>query len=135
MCKNGKNLIFCTCLEKEESSIKTNFLEGYNWNLTRYLGRNSSSLIGKMVIPKKDLGNGVTIEKVINQLNGTIKTFDFDYTPQERDCLDISMPHATERIRFFRVIFIDGKWIEGGNNIFRSITKKIAEGKIKFTDV
>ncbi|WP_165571960.1 hypothetical protein [Chryseobacterium vrystaatense] len=40
------------------------------------------------MIPTEDFENGISVENIISQLN-TESIFDFEYTPQERDTLDI----------------------------------------------
>lgn len=131
MCQQKNKIIFCTCSEKSTNGESNEFLNDYSWNLSRYLGSKDTLLRGKIVIPKKDLGNGITVENILQQLNSNTESFDFDYIASERDCLNIDIPDPTERIRYFKVIHINGEWTEGGNNIFTSITKTIAEGKIK----
>ncbi len=129
MCQEKNNIIFCTCSEKKIGASES--LNDYSWSLSKYLGRKETSLRGKIVIPKKDLGNGITVENILMLLNSNVKSFDFDYEPTERDSLRIEIPHPTERMRYFRVKYFNGEWTEGGNNIFTSITENIAEGKIK----
>ena len=132
MCDQGDLFIFCSCTGINRPPENTRAMPAeYAWELTRYLGQDNSGRMGKIVIPKKDLGHGITVEVILHQLNTSDTTFDFEYHPSERDCLNISIPHPTERIRYFRVIYKNGKWEEGGNNIFNSKTEVISTGKIR----
>ncbi|WP_139259860.1 hypothetical protein [Chryseobacterium vrystaatense] len=85
------------------------------------------------MIPTEDFENGISVENIISQLN-TESIFDFEYTPQERDTLDIifNAKNRTE-YKYFTIIFRDQIWQEGRNPIFTSISKEIAAGEIKIT--
>lgn len=131
MCTSGDSFLFCSCEDKNRRLKNTRALPNYTWTLTKYLGQNNSGLMGKIVIPKKDLENGITVDAILEQLNTITTSFDFEYIPSERDCLDISIPHPAERLRYFRVIYLEGIWKEGGNNIFNSDIEVIAKGKIR----
>ena len=106
-------------------------MPNYTWILTQYLGENNRRLMGKILPPIRDLDNGITVDVILEQLNTNSESFDFDYISSERDCLNISIPHPTERLRYFSIIYLDGKWKEGQNDVFNSKTKVIAEGKIR----
>jgi hypothetical protein len=84
-----------------------------------------------MKLPKKDLGNGVTVEAICEQLNSNVHSFDFEYTPTERDTLYIKVPHSYKDYEFFNVIYRDGTWERGRNPFFISIAEEIANGRIK----
>lgn len=129
MCQENNKFIFCTCLEKE--TRKEEHIDYYTWSLTKFISSRKSSIRGKIVRPKKNLGNEITSEKILNQLNTENNSFDFDYVPSERDSLRIEIYHPIERYRYLSLIFIDNKWQEGLNNIFTSITERIASGRIK----
>ena len=129
MYQENYKFIFCTCLEK--NTKKEELIDYYTWNLTKFIGSRKSSIRGKIVNPKKNLENGITSEKILIQLNTENDSFDFDYVPSERDSLRIEIHHAIERFRYIVLIFIDNKWQEGANNVFTSITEKIASGRIK----
>jgi HEAT repeat protein len=131
MCQENNRFIFCSCVDEDENPEKDELVDYYTWYLTKYLGSKESSIRGKIMIPKKDLGNGITLKNTLDQLNSDTNCFDFDYVPSERDCLGIQIPHPIERHRYFKVIFIDNKWQQGSNYVFTSITEKIASGKIK----
>lgn len=131
MCQEKKIFIFCTCQEEKQNNPKNvELLDNYSWALTKFLGLKETSIRGKIVMPKNDLGNGLTIENILNQLNNNIDSFDFEYSPTERDCLDINVSRPTERVSYFKISYRNGSWIEGGNPAFRTIYEKIADGKI-----
>lgn len=125
MCHPNKNFIFCTCQDGKPSS-----LADYTWTLTRFVGNKPSLLIGKIRAPKDDLKNGITISNILAQLNSDFKSFDFDYYPEDRDSLDISVTHQNGHYEYFKLLFQNGEWTKGRNPAFSSITKTIASGKI-----
>lgn len=131
MCTSGDSYLFCSCTGVNRRPENTRSIPNYTWELTRYLGENNRGLMGKILPPIRDLDNGITVEAILEQLNTSTTSFDFEYIPSERDCLNISIPHPTERLRYFRIIYLNGNWEEGGNNIFTSKTEMIAEGKIR----
>ncbi|WP_298519517.1 hypothetical protein [uncultured Kordia sp.] len=131
MCQANNRYIFCSCVDKNEDPATDELTVYYTWYLVRYLGSRESNIRGKIMMPKKDLGNGITLDVICKQLNSDVTTFDFDYEPSERDCLQLEIAHPTERFRYFKLIFMDGQWTEGANNVFTSITEKIASGTIK----
>ena len=130
MCKNTQHFIFCSCSMDSDSKENDEFLY-YSWHLSQYLGPKSSLRRGKIMKDENDLGNELTLDHILNQLNSGIISFDFKYSPKERDSLRISIPHPTKRIQCFSVIFINNKWKAGSNNLFTSITKTLNRGKVK----
>lgn len=125
MCNSSSKIYkFCTCATEHDT-----VLEDYTWTLTRFLETKQTLIRGKIVIPKDDLGNGIHIDSILEQLN-SLSCFDFDYSPEEKDCFKIYTPHATERTRYLSVIYRNGLWEKGANPAFASRTEKIAEGKI-----
>lgn len=131
MCAPRNSYLFCSCTGINRRPKNTRGVPNYTWTLTRYLGENNRGLMGKILPPISDLDNGITADAILEQLNTIITSFDFEYIPSERDCLHISIPHPTERLRYFNLIYLEGMWKEGSNNIFTSSTKVIAEGKIR----
>lgn len=130
MCQSSKNFIFCTCQDDNSPSSKSSFLVDYTWTLTRFVGTKQSLLIGKIRAPKDDLKNGITISNILAQLNSDFKNFDFDYSPEDRDSLDISVTHQNGQHEYFKLLFQNGEWAKGRNPAFTSISKTIASGKI-----
>jgi hypothetical protein len=127
MCQAKDHFIFCSC-EDETQDSEENF---YTWYLKRYVREYSSNVRGKIKVTKEDLGNGITREAICTQLNSNIQSFDFEYTPVERDTLQISVPDLYEEYHYFNLIFRDGNWQPGSNPVFSTINEKVAEGKIK----
>lgn len=130
MCLNNDTFKFCTCIDSETKKEESVFLKGYTWTLTRLVGLKKSLIRGKIVLPEKDLGSGLTVENMLRQLEND-QVFDFDYSPSENDCLEISAPMAEHKIRYFKLLYKDGGWTEGSNPAFISITSQVAEGKIR----
>ncbi|CAM1370778.1 hypothetical protein [Tenacibaculum xiamenense] len=131
MCIENEKLTFCTCAKKKIKS--SNNYDGdiyYWWKLTSYLGSKRTTLIGKVLKPSKDLGNGLNLKRVLTMLNSNESYFDFDYQPQESDCLSFSNGLEHPQYEYFRVIYKNKKWQEGGHPIFSSVIKTIAQGKI-----
>ena len=127
MCTPNSELQFCTCVEGDIYEIKNIYI----WILRSYVGSKESLIRGKIMKSTEDFENGISAENIISKLNhGNI--FDFDYTPQERDTLDISF-NAENRAeyKYFTLIFINEIWQEGRNPAFVSIQKEIAQGEIK----
>ncbi|WP_298420193.1 HEAT repeat domain-containing protein [uncultured Kordia sp.] len=131
MCQANNRFIFCSCSDKNEDPSTDELTVYYIWTLIRYLGSKESRIRGKIMMPTKDLGNGITLDAICEQLNSDLTTFDFDYEPSERDSLSISIIHPIERYMYFKLIFIDRQWQQGSNNIFTSVTEEIASGNIK----
>lgn len=131
MCQANNRIIFCSCVDKNEDPSTDELTVYYTWDLVRYLGSRESKVRGKIMMPKKDLGNGITLDAIRDQLNSDVTTFDFDYEPSERDCLRLEISHPIERFRYFKLIFIDGQWTSGANDVFTSITEEIGRGNIK----
>ncbi len=130
MCQKKDTFIFCTCQDPIENSSNSNILNHYTWTLTRLLSQNRL-VKGKIVAPKNDLGEGLKIETIIEQLNNNQSNFDFDYSPSENDCLKIVANIPDERWKYFRVSYQNGRWQKGSFFPPSMNTENIAEGKIK----
>ncbi len=131
MCQANNRFIFCSYSHKYKGSNTNKRTIYYSWYLTRYLGSKKTRIRGRIMMPTKDLGSGVTIDAIRDQLNTDFASFDFTYTPSHRDCLKIRVLYSTKEFKYFDLIFIDGQWKEGSNYAFTSITEKIASGRIK----
>ncbi|WP_299677930.1 hypothetical protein [uncultured Dokdonia sp.] len=132
MCTPGNTYLFCSCTGINRRPKNTREMPvDYTWKLTKYLGQRERFLMGKILPPVTDLDNGITVEAILHQLNTSMTTFDFEYIPSERDCLNISIPHPTERIRYFSLIYQDGVWRKGQNDAFNAKNEIIAKGKIR----
>lgn len=125
MCNNIKKIVFCSC-EKIENKLTGT----YQWSLYRYLGSRPSRLLGIIRRPDKDLGNQITVDKVLKEMNMR-NCFDFEYVPKERDTFHINNGKRPN-FKSFSLIFKNGKWVEGNNPSFgRTISENIARGNIK----
>lgn len=130
MCQDNTKFIFCTCEDVRKNLSDSEAVKDYTWTLIKFLGLKKKLSRGKIAIPKQDLGNGVTIENILHQLNSKTESFDFDYQPKEKDCLKISVSNINDRTKHFSVLYKNGNWIEGRNSPFITISEKIATGKI-----
>jgi hypothetical protein len=135
MCQAKDHFIFCSCVEEELKTIQDSRENYFTWSLWKYLGSRQSTLTGKIKIPKKNLGSGVSEKAICKQLNSAIHSFDFDYTPRELDTLHIKVPDLEKDFHYFSLIFRDGAWRSGSNPAFGSREEKIASGAIKKHDV
>jgi hypothetical protein len=124
MCENTSRLKFCTCAELSDSNKNDN---SYYWTLSRLVGLKQEHLIGKVLGPTHDLGNGITTD-AITQLINEGNCFDFEYIPSENDTLSIS--RRSDNYRYFTLIYRNNQWREGQNPSFISITETIAEGRL-----
>jgi hypothetical protein len=120
MCTTNEGFKFCTCDDINKAE--------YVWWLTRYLGNDENGPVGSIVPPAHDLGQGLTNGHILQLLNEG-KAFDFDYRPVERDSLCIR--HSLRGgYGYMSFLYEGGKWIEGMNPAFTSITEEIAKGEV-----
>lgn len=131
MCQAKEHFIFCSCVDKKKDISKGTRNHYYSWRLMKYIGSKKTRIMGKIKIPHKALGNGVSIDAICQQLNSNFQSFDFEYTPSERDSLHIKVSHPFEDFKYFTLIFKDNVWQSGSNPVFTSITEKIASGRFK----
>ena len=122
MCKPSNNFKFCTCSSTDNLSETE-----YVWELTRYISNYDSWIMGTIIMPVEDLGQGVTLFSVLASLNSNINPFDFEYNPLEKDSLDIS----NGNMGYFKVIYEKGVWQEGENDGFSTKVKTINKGVLK----
>ena len=134
MCNFNKCFILCKCNDpkvivhnrKSRRNKDKKTLE-YAWTLSRYLGKSEDDEMGRYVMPIEDIGNGLTTDFVVNELN-IRNCFDFEYTPNEGDNLEITRFESNDRIEF---IFKNGKWIDDHYSPFFHETEKFDNGKLK----
>lgn len=122
MCQSTDNYKFCTC-----SSLKELREKEYLWELTRYIKSEYSGIMGLIMMPVQDLGNGISVNNILKFLNSMSNPFDFDYMPKEKDCLEI----RNKRTDYFMFIYENNKWKKGRNHPFSSVTKSIKKGFLK----
>ncbi|MDJ1496070.1 hypothetical protein QNI19_24250 [Cytophagaceae bacterium DM2B3-1] len=126
MCKNTSQLKFCTCIDTPEGTPDPK--DTYVWVLSRLVGLKKEHLIGRVMGPTQDLGNGITAETIAQLLNDG-NCFDFDYTPSKDDTLSISIRSGS--YQYFTLIFRGQQWEEGNNPSFISIKEQIAKGTLE----
>ncbi|MFC5193751.1 hypothetical protein ACFPH8_00280 [Bizionia hallyeonensis] len=122
MCKPENNFNFCTCSNKEVLA-ESEFV----WMLTRFIRNYDSGNMGSIIMPVEDLGEGVTLTNILAFLSANTNPFDFEYYPLERDCVDI----RKGMMEYFKVIYKDGNWEEGQNDVFSSKERTIHKGMLK----
>ena len=131
MCTPNTKLQFCTCIEGDIYDVK----DIYIWTLRRYVDSKESLMRGKIMKSTKDFENGISVGNIIAKLN-LENIFDFEYTPQEKDSLNISFnAENKEEYKYFTLIFKENIWQEGRNPAFVSINKSIAEGEIIIKEI
>ena len=113
MCEVSEKLIFCTCLEKKEGD---QLIGQHKWTLERYIGARESSLKGKIMRASTDLDDEIHVDKVIEEMNSR-NCFDFEYLPQERDCFHIDNGLDRPDYKYFSLIFKNGEWVKGQNEV------------------
>jgi hypothetical protein len=130
------NRIILYSSEKEDA--ESLFIQDLRWSLDRYIGSEASKIRIALKSMDLDLGNGITIDSMLEQMNSR-NCFDFDYKPIEKDRLRISnCADNYNEHKYFGLLFRDGKWVKGDyytNKLQHKgmtiISKKIGEGKIK----
>jgi hypothetical protein len=130
MCDFAKGFKLCTCAGLEaklqqpapsaklrkkrpkaalEASLR---LEGvYHWTLQRVVAENDIVAIGRYILPAKSLEHGLDADWV--ELNLNIgECFDFPYSPEEGDWLQIYPADTTKRHQYLSFLFVKGAWIQ-----------------------
>ncbi len=132
MCRFEKGFILCKCevLPSRKSGRKSNVPDTkieYIWTLYKHLGANPEIEMGRYEFPKSDIGQGLTADFVVSQLNSR-NCFDFEYSPNEGDNLLINdSRYANGRLEF---LFRDEQWIVDFYDPFSELTEMVFEGKV-----
>lgn len=121
---------YFTFRTNEWEEFGPDIIDRYQWSLDRFIRENDIGRRGKIRKPTDDLGNGITITEILRRLSAN-SLFDFKYTPAERDSLLVSIKGKEKGYGYFTVIYINGKWQEGGNSIFTSETELIQKGFVE----
>ena len=90
MCERGPHFKFCTCDPKD---LGKNF-----WKLTRGPKYSRSNIMGKFITPANEHPfdkQQFCIDRMLFDLNNE-PIFDFEYTPQENDLLEITLNFGDE---------------------------------------
>lgn len=161
MCKEDFKIHFCTCSNKEVSEIDSLDMDDvfynkrlasqlaffkndgsyyntyFKWTLSSFV-EESFLVLGSVVYPEDKLNEYLTSENILKELN-THNCFDFQYTPKERDILEIreeyhfmelkekSRPHSVDHMSFK---FENNKWVSGDYPL-GYLHEKIETGKVE----
>ncbi|WP_299107160.1 hypothetical protein [uncultured Tenacibaculum sp.] len=119
---------------------KKDFLKVIRWKLSKYLGHEWSGMDGLMIMPSKNLTQGLTENFVIEELNKQ-NCFDFDYIPNEGDNLIFEIGWLFNKrgkkiereleYEYSSYIFKANKWKADSYNPFYEKTEIINEGILK----
>jgi hypothetical protein len=139
MCDFNKGFILCSCKIKEKkivhnkNSRQNKKMQGdapqiYRWILSEFKETQTEWLaIGRYKMPISDIGQGLTEEWVLLNLNER-NCFDFNYIPKEGDDLVIRSNISSSYLSF---IFQNGQWESGLHDPFSTISKLKMDGEIK----
>jgi hypothetical protein len=128
MCDFENNFVLCTCAEGtlQNKEVGENI---YCWRLHKGVATNSYE-IGRYILPTSHIGKGLSNEFVLQHLNASPATcFDFDYTPNEGDYLEIFPFH--ERHFYLAFIFFQNAWKADHYSGYRFDHTRFKEGKVK----
>ena len=136
MCDFTKGFKLCTC---HIADIQVDTGVFYIWQLyTQADFLEQNKVIGKFLPSQKDLGAGLTLERVLQNLNAQ-NCFDFEYNPTEGDCLRIrQVIHVKEKdlitLRllpmYMTFIYTNGEWARNIRTKGEIIKEEIAEGQL-----
>jgi len=101
----------------------------YSWYLTRFAGINNDGPVGSIVGPSADLGEGLTVQSVLEVLNSG-NAFDFGYTPAENDSLRISRSVKNSYYQYMSFLYKNGQWSVGMNPPFKTMSEDVAKGNV-----
>ncbi|MFT6962567.1 MAG: hypothetical protein ACJAWV_002298 [Flammeovirgaceae bacterium] len=93
------------------------------------------AVIGMVLIPTPDLGKDISVENILKILNSGEQLFDFNYKPKDLDWLLVinrELKIISRPSVFFKLIYENGKWREGG--LSKSHSNLLAAGKIKHVE-
>ena len=147
MCDYKNGMKFCSCKNEEirfrkprvlikkkgklvekENPINTEIKLEFIWTLFKYVGEKEITEIGRYILPKDDLGNGLNAEWIALNLNSK-NCFDFEYSPKEGDNLKIHQNITLSPYLSF--IYRKNEWIIDHHSPWSIEISKIKEGKIK----
>lgn len=157
MCKPNFNIQFCTCSteKKEPEKIIHNknsrrFKKQFNrdeymqkkftWHLSKYVETGYFGMDGMMFMPENQLTKELTTEFLLEELNNNLYVFDFDYLPNEGDCLTIHSEYVHPKVKgknrpnenqYLSFIFRKNQWTQETYNALYDITQEIAKGTLK----
>ena len=130
MCESIDKYIFCTCAPGTGAArMGAKKLPDHSWRLARFIKEEWSGMMGRVMMPRKDLGEGITEDQLLAQLNGG-QLFDFDYQPQEMDQLTIWHKWAKSGSSRISLLYTDGSWAPGMHPAFSTISEELHNGKV-----
>lgn len=152
MCEPALDLKLCSCegipipiihnqnsrKHKKQFSPEEYLVHQLVWTLYKYIGKEDSEMMGMMFMPEDKIGNILTAELVLDQLNRK-NCFDFEYNPQEGDNLIIhfnpsknTLPKKDQHKAHYYMSFIfkAGNWHEDIYDAFSDKTEKFNSGKL-----
>ena len=137
MCQNQDKIVFCTC----STGDKWDIVNVPMWQLSRFKGLQESTVVGKIMPQKDDLGmEGMNLNSILTLLNNENENpFDFVYKPKDSDLLTIRLTtkekgkgvKETNYVGYFSLIFEDGTWKQGAHPAFSSISEELSWGKVR----
>jgi hypothetical protein len=130
MCNVSHSFKFCTCAKEDKGpGAPGSKLPEYTWWLSRFTGPDDSGIMGSIVGPSSDLGEGLTVAAVIDVLHSG-HGFDFPYFPAENDSLRISISGKDKGYRYMSFLYQKGNWTEGMNAPFTTRSEELAKGNV-----
>ncbi|MDA8752079.1 hypothetical protein N9M58_01045 [Amylibacter sp.] len=123
MCKPGKYIRLCTCAADQ-------IIEDRCWYLRKLDPDPQIFAIGLITyIEPEDPASlqSYLEEKILSDINNT-KVFDFEYSPQDGDLLDLNYDEFV-----FSYKAIDGKFVQAEQDYEIKQTIDVAEGNISFS--
>lgn len=126
MCLIEQGFKLCTCKEKKDNTEAAAI-----WRLSSYIGLHEPfSVVGEELFYFFTDDEEQNKDYVVHQLNSR-NCFDFDFTPNEGDYLEIT--DAKNLARKYQFIFRNKKWTIDGYDHFTHQTKMYNWGKVKYT--
>ena len=123
MCKPGKYIKLCTCAADQ-------IIEDRCWYLRKLDPDPQIFAIGLItyIEPEDPVSlQSYLEEKILSDINNT-KVFDFEYSPQDGDLLDLNYDEFV-----FSYKVVDGKFVQAEQDYEIKQTINIAEGNISFS--
>ena len=123
MCKPGKYIKLCTCAADQ-------IIEDRCWYLRKLDPDPQIFAIGLITYIEPEDPESLQSyleEKILSDINNT-KVFDFEYSPQDGDLLDLNYDEFV-----FSYKAIDGKFIQAEQDYEIKQTIDVAEGNISFS--
>ena len=123
MCKPGKYIKLCTCAADQ-------IIEDRCWYLRKLDPDPQIFAIGLITYIEPEDPESLQSyleEKILNDINNT-KVFDFEYSPQDGDLLDLNYDEFV-----FSYKAIDGKFVQAEQDYEIKQTIDVAEGNISFS--